>query len=55
LQALGLSITRPAKWLWSAKVRLINFLQLTFQEYLAAKAIAGMTDADQQRLLLDGE
>ena len=30
----------------------LQFWHLTFQEYLAAQAIAGRTDADQQRLLL---
>lgn len=33
----------------------IRFWHLTFQEYLAARAIAGMADADQHKLLLAGE
>jgi hypothetical protein len=32
----------------------VSFRHLTFQEYLAAKAIAGMPDAAQQKLLLAG-
>src|SRR6202011_5834840 len=31
----------------------IRFWHLTFQEYLAARAIAGMADADQHKLLLN--
>jgi hypothetical protein len=33
----------------------VNFRHLTFQEYLAAKAVAGMQDASQQELLLSGD
>ena len=34
---------------------LLQFWHLTFQEYLAARAIAGQSEAGQQKLLLSGE
>ena len=33
----------------------VRFYQLTFQEYLAARAIAGLSEVAQQKLLLKGD
>ena len=41
----GIVVSRAAK---------VEFWHLTFQEHLAARAIAGLPDTDQQRLLLSG-